>query len=82
MGASLYCLHVPSGFGRSAGSDVSSSHIFPQGVLAGIILVGGRAEDGGARAGARHELRLLLYSVANTTLLGVGVGLQLLEQKP
>ena len=52
MGVSLYSLHVPSRFGGRAGSDVSRSHIFPQGVLAAITLVGGGAGDEGARARA------------------------------
>ena len=40
VGASLDSLHVPSGFGGRAGSDMSTSHIFPQGVLAASTLVG------------------------------------------
>ena len=81
MGASQYCLHVPSGFDGRAGSEVSMNHIFPQRVLVAITLVGGGAGNGGARARARCGLGLLLCSVANTTLLGVGVGPNLLEHK-
>ena len=44
----LYNLPVPSGFGRRAGFDMSTSHILPQAVLAAITLVGGGAGDGGA----------------------------------
>ena len=56
------------------------NHIFPQGVLAAITLVGGGAGDGGARAGARSEVGLLC-SVAVTALLGAGSDSKLLEQK-
>lgn len=48
MEVALYNLTVPSGFGRGAGFDMNTSHILPQGVLAGITLLGGRAGDGGA----------------------------------
>ena len=82
MGVSLNSLRVPNGFGGRAGSDVSMSHIFPQGVLSAITLVGGWAGDGGARTRANCDPGLLLCSVANTTLLGVESGPRLLEQKP
>ena len=49
-----------------------TSHIFPQGVLAAITLVGGGAGDGGAKAGTGCEAGLPLCSVAITTLSGVG----------
>ena len=62
------------------GSDVSMSHVFSQNVLAAITLVRGWAGDGGTRARARCELGFL-FSVANTTLLGAGLGLKLLKQK-
>lgn len=48
----LYSLCVPSGFGQSAGSDISMNHVFPQGLLAAITLVGGGARDGRSRARA------------------------------
>ena len=38
---------VLSGFGGRAGSELSVGHIFPQGVLAAITLVRGRAGDRG-----------------------------------
>ena len=81
--ATLYSLCVLSGFDGRAGFDVNSS-LFPQGVLAAITLVGGRAGDGGARAIARCELGLPLCSVAVFTLLGWGVrsDSKLLEQNP
>ena len=82
MGASLCSLCVPSGFGGRARSEVSIGCAFPQGVLAAIMLVGGGAGYGGARARARCELGLLLYSVAITTLSVVGLGPKVLEQKP
>ena len=65
---------MPSGFGGRGGSDVSTNHIFLQGVLA--ALVGGGAGGGKARSRAVCELRLLLYSGTCTTLLMVGVGSQ------
>ena len=47
MEASLYSLRVPSGHGDGAGSDVNTSHVFPQGVLGTTTLVGGGVGDGG-----------------------------------
>ena len=82
MGVTLYSLHVPSGFGGRAGSDMSMSHIFPHGVLAGITLVGGGAGDEGARSRARCELGLMLCSVADITLFEARLGPKLLKQKP
>lgn len=63
-------MHVPNGFGGRAVSNVSKSHIFPQGVLAAITLVGGGARAGGDRARVKCEPGLLLCPVANITLLG------------
>ena len=68
---SLYSLHLLSGFGVRAGFDMNTSHMFPQVMLAAINLVGSGARDGGARASARCELGLLLWSVAVTDLLRV-----------
>ena len=82
MGASLYCLFVPSGFGERDGFDTNTSYAFPQGVLTALTLLGGGAGDEGAGARARCEPGLPLCSVAITVLLGVWVGLKLLEQKP
>ena len=62
---------VSNAFGRRAGFDEDASHIFPQGVLAAMTLVGGGAGDGGARA--RCEAGPPLCSVASNTLLGVVV---------
>ena len=50
MGESQYSLHVPSGFGGRAVFDINTGHIFPQGVLAAITLVGGGTGVGWARA--------------------------------
>ena len=74
VGMSLCSLHVPSGFGGRTGSEMSMGCVFTWGVLAATTLMGGRAGDGGARAGARCELELLLCSVAITTLSGGGIG--------
>lgn len=72
MGMSVYSLCVPIGFGRKARSKVNTGHVFSQGVLAAITLVEGGAGDAGGKARFRCELGLLLYSVAVTTLSGVG----------
>ena len=40
VGALLYGLHMPCGFGGRAGFDVIKSHIFSLGVLVSISLVG------------------------------------------
>lgn len=68
MVASLYSLCVSSGFGGRAG--MSTNHASPQGLLEVITWIGSGSGDGGARVSARYELRFLLYSVANTSLLG------------
>ena len=82
VSVSLFSLCVPSDFGRRAGFDMNTSHVFPQGVLAAVTLVGGRAGDGGAKARTRCEVRLPLCSVTITALLRVGLGPRLLGQKP
>ena len=68
MGASLCRLHVPSAFGVRAEFDVDASHVFPQSVLAAITLVGGVADDWGARVCAGCKAGLPLCSVAVATL--------------
>ena len=73
---------MASAFGWRAGSDMSTCHIFLQGVLAAISLVGGTSGDGGSRARAGCEPGSLLCSVASTTLFGMGMCPKLLEQKP
>ena len=80
VGVSLCSLHMPSGFGGRAGYDVNTSEVFPQGVLAAITLVGGRAEDGGGSAGARCELGFPFCLVVLTALSGAEASLKLLEQ--
>lgn len=44
IGAPLCNTFVPGGFGQRVGSDMSVSHIFPQGVLAAFTFVGSGAE--------------------------------------
>lgn len=73
---------APSGFGGKAGSDVNTSHIFPQDILAALALVVGGAGDGGAKARPENDSGLFLCSFGSITLLGVGYGPKLLEQKP
>lgn len=46
---------VPIALGWRARFDVDSSHIFPQGVLSAITLVGGGPGDGWAGTGAECE---------------------------
>ena len=41
VGVSHCSLSVPSGFGGRTGSEGSMDHVFPQGVLAAITVVGG-----------------------------------------
>lgn len=62
---------MSSDFGRKVGSDLNMSHIFPQGLLAVLTLVGGGAGDGEALTRTRSELGLITCSGTNSTLLGV-----------
>ena len=78
VGASLYSLNVSSVFGERDGFDVNTSHVFPQGVLAAIILMEGGAGDEGARAEIKCEAP---QPRAFITLLRVEVDPRLLEQK-
>lgn len=72
MGVSLYNLHGTSGFDGRTGFDLNTSHIFPQGALRAIILLGDGVRTEGAGTRARYEPVLLpLCSVASTVLLGV-----------
>ena len=68
-------------FRGRAGFDMNTSHVFPQHVLEAITLAGVGTGDGGAGAGAGFVMGLPLCSVANTALLGMGFGPQLLEHK-
>ena len=72
----------PVPFGGRAGYNRDASHVFPQGVLTAIILVGGGAGNGGVRAAARFKAIIPLCSVAISTLSGAGSDPKLLEQKP
>ena len=78
---SLFSLLVFCGFGERVGFDMNTSHIFPI-LLAIIFLVGGEAEEGGARPRIICMPRLLLFSVAIITLSGAWSCPMLLEQKP
>ena len=62
---------MPSGFGGRGGSDVNTSHVFPQGILVAISLIGSGEGDEGARVGAIYETRLPFCSVGITVLLSV-----------
>lgn len=81
VGASLFWLYVPSGFGGRLGSALSIGHVFQQGALAATALVGCRVGVRGARARARCKPWLFLYSVAVTALLGLGASPEGLDQK-
>ena len=81
MRASPCRLHVPSVFGVRTGFDVDASHVFPQGLLATITLIGGVVDAGGARACAGCEAGLPLCSRSVGAMSGVGSAPQLLEGK-
>lgn len=49
VGASLYNVCVPSGFGGRVGFDMNTSHTFRQDVLVALNLVGDGAEEGVSR---------------------------------
>lgn len=72
MGAPLYSLHVPSGFGESAEFDVNTSHVFPYDALSALTLVGpgAGAGAGAARVRNKYEPRIALCSVAGLPSLG------------
>lgn len=81
MWENSYCRqHVPNLFGVRYGKD--ARHVFPQGVLATLTLVGGVASVEIARACAFCEVGLPFCSVAVTYLSGMGSAPKLLEQKP
>ena len=82
MGVSLCSLHVPSGFGGRAGSDMHVSYVFTQGALTAITMVGGGAGDRGARIRAKCELGLLPGSAVITAVIWVWSGPKLLDPKP
>ena len=82
VGTSLHKLHLLNVFGVRAGFDADACHLFSQGVLAAVTLVGGVVDVGGARACTGCEVRLALCSVAVTVLSQVGSAPTLLEQNP
>ena len=49
VGASLYSVCVPSGFGGRVGFDMNTNHTFRQDVLVALNLVGDGAEEGVSR---------------------------------
>ena len=49
VGASLFSVCVPSGFGGKVGFDMNTSHSFRQDMLVALTLVGDRAEGGVAK---------------------------------
>lgn len=67
-------------FGGRAEFHMDAGHIFPQGVLAPLTLVGGEARDGVARSRTGCEAGLPLCR--SHPLLGAGSYPKLLEQKP
>lgn len=69
---SLYRLHVPNAFGERAGFDVDPSHVFPQGVLEAITLLGSDAGERGTSAGTGCVVGFL-SSVTVTNLPELGV---------
>lgn len=75
-------LFVLSGFGGGAISEVIMGHVFPQGALAAISLVGSDGGDGVGRVRARYEPGPLLHLIANTIISEAGVGSTLLKQNP
>ena len=70
VGAPLYSLCVPSGFGESAEFDVNTSHVFPYDALSALTLVGPGAGPGAARVRNKYEPRIALCSVAVLPSLG------------
>lgn len=81
VGMYLRRLQVPNAFLGRDGFVVDVSHVFLQGILADITLVGSRVGDGEARAYQRCIEGLSLCSVAITTLSGVESAPKSLEQK-
>lgn len=79
------CLYVvckcPVALVGKAGSEVSKDPIFSWGVLAAVILVRGRAGDGGARAPARGKLASPMFSGCHFPVW-VSAELKVLDQKP
>ena len=81
MGAAPYRLLVPSTFDGRTGFDVDANHIFPQGVLAALTLVGCGAGNGGTRAAQGVRWDFLSAQWLSPPCQGQGL-IKLLEQKP
>ena len=79
---SLSRLRVSNIFGVRAGFDLDATHIFPQGVLVTITLIGGVVAVRGSKGCTRCEAGLPFWSVAVTALSGMWSVPQLLEIKP
>ena len=65
VGVPLCKVCVPSAFGGRAGFDMDASHLFPQGVLAAITLLGG--------GGKRGKRRIILVSELSTWKVGAAI---------
>ena len=73
---------MPIAFHGRDGFDVDTSHVFPQGVLAIVLLMGSVFGVGETRAYTGCWVGQPLCSVVFTALLGAGSAPQLLEYKP
>ena len=73
----IVCMH-PMAFspGRRAVSNINTSHGFPQGVLATVIMVGNGAGYGGTRTRTRCELGLPSCLTGQHHSIGDGGGSQ------
>ena len=81
VGAFLCRLCVSNVFDARGGFDVDASHVFPQGVLATIIWIGGVVCVRGSHC-AEGDAGFPLCSVAVAALSGAGSVLKLLEWMP
>ena len=82
MGVSLCSLHESNVFDVRAVLGMDACHIFLQGVLAVIALIGCVIVVVVTRACTGYWVRATLCSVVITALLGVGFSSQLLHRSP
>lgn len=68
MGASLFSLRVPGGFGEGAEFDVNTSHVFPYDVPSVLTLVRHGAGAGAAGVRSKCEPRIALCPGAHCPL--------------